>query len=168
MPKAFGQFLLSIFKLGFFCPFFFFWLLLLLSCRSSLNILSINSLSDILFWIFSPIPQFAFSFYWLFFFCCLTLAWGILVPQSGISPVPPAVEVQSLNHWTTREVPNVSFDAQKFKSLVYSHLSIFDFLAYVIPKKSLPSPISWSFLHMFSSRTFIVLSLMLGLWSILS
>ena len=30
---------------------------------------------------------------------------GILVPQPGIKPMPPAVEVWSLNHWTTREVP---------------------------------------------------------------
>ena len=32
-------------------------------------------------------------------------ARGILVPQPGIKPVPPAVEAHSLNHWTTREVP---------------------------------------------------------------
>ena len=29
----------------------------------------------------------------------------ILVPQPGIEPTPPAVEAQSLHHWTTREVP---------------------------------------------------------------
>ena len=28
----------------------------------------------------------------------------ILVPWPGIKPVPPALEVQSLNHWTFREV----------------------------------------------------------------
>ena len=28
---------------------------------------------------------------------------GILVPQPGIEPVPPAVEVRSPNHWTARE-----------------------------------------------------------------
>ena len=33
------------------------------------------------------------------------MACGILVPQSGIEPVPAALVVQSLNHWTTREVP---------------------------------------------------------------
>ena len=35
------------------------------------------------------------------------IAWacGILVPWSGIEPVPPAVEMQILNHWITREVP---------------------------------------------------------------
>ena len=32
-------------------------------------------------------------------------AYGILVPWSGIEPVPPAVEMQILNHWITREVP---------------------------------------------------------------
>ena len=29
---------------------------------------------------------------------------GILVPQPGIEPIPPAVEVWSPYHWTTREV----------------------------------------------------------------
>ena len=29
---------------------------------------------------------------------------GILVPQAGVEPMPPALEAQSLNHWTTREV----------------------------------------------------------------
>ena len=30
---------------------------------------------------------------------------GILVPQEDMQPVPPEVEVFSLNHWTDREVP---------------------------------------------------------------
>ena len=29
----------------------------------------------------------------------------MLVPKPGIEPEPPAVEVQSLNHWTAYEVP---------------------------------------------------------------
>ena len=33
----------------------------------------------------------------------------ILLPQLGIEPMPPAVEAQSLNHWTTREVPRTDF-----------------------------------------------------------
>ena len=33
------------------------------------------------------------------------LACRILVPRPGVEPAPAAVEVQSLNHWTTREVP---------------------------------------------------------------
>ena len=32
-------------------------------------------------------------------------AYGILIPRPGMEPVPPAIEAQSLNHWTTREVP---------------------------------------------------------------
>ena len=33
------------------------------------------------------------------------VAYGILVPQPGIELAPPVLEVRSLNHWTTREVP---------------------------------------------------------------
>ena len=32
------------------------------------------------------------------------MARGILVPRAGIEPVLPAVEAQSPNHWTVREV----------------------------------------------------------------
>ena len=40
-----------------------------------------------------------------FFFWPCHAAYGILVPQPGIEPVPPAVEVRSPNHWTAREFP---------------------------------------------------------------
>ena len=40
----------------------------------------------------------------LFFFLAANAACRILVPQPGIKPVPPTMEVQSLNHWTAREV----------------------------------------------------------------
>ena len=39
----------------------------------------------------------------VFWLCCT--ACGILLPRPGIEPVPPAVEVQSPNHWTAREFP---------------------------------------------------------------
>ena len=48
------------------------------------------------------IPFFHFIFF-SFWLCLVTC--GILVPQPGIEPVPPALEPQSLNHWTPREVP---------------------------------------------------------------
>ena len=32
-------------------------------------------------------------------------ACGILIPQPGIEPMPPALEVQSFNHWTSKETP---------------------------------------------------------------
>ena len=41
----------------------------------------------------------------LFFFWLCHAVCGILVPQPEIEPAPPAVEAQSLNHWTAKEVP---------------------------------------------------------------
>ena len=38
------------------------------------------------------------------------MACGILVPRPGIEPAPPALEAQSLNHWTAREAPQASFE----------------------------------------------------------
>ena len=40
----------------------------------------------------------------LFFFWPCSAACGILVPWPGIEPVPFALQEQSLNHWTSREV----------------------------------------------------------------
>ena len=34
---------------------------------------------------------------------------GILLPPPGIKPRPSAMDVQSLNHWTTREFPKQRF-----------------------------------------------------------
>ena len=48
-----------------------------------------------------------FCFIALLFFSCA--AYGILVFQPEMEPAPPAVEVQSLNHCTTREVPYSPF-----------------------------------------------------------
>ena len=41
-----------------------------------------------------------FFFFWLQHGAC-----GILVTQSGIEPMSPALEGQSLNPWTAREIP---------------------------------------------------------------
>ena len=41
----------------------------------------------------------------LFIFWPQHEARGILVPRPGIEPTPSALEAQSLNHWTPREVP---------------------------------------------------------------
>ena len=41
----------------------------------------------------------------LFCFWLHHVACGILFPRPGIEPSPPAVEVQSLNHWIAREAP---------------------------------------------------------------
>ena len=48
--------------------------------------------------------QYCFCFMFWFLVC---EACGILAPKPGIEPAPPALEAQSLNHWTAREVPSV-------------------------------------------------------------
>ena len=47
---------------------------------------------------------FSLSFFLSFLFWPHHAARGILVPQPGIEPVPPAVEAWRLNHWATRQV----------------------------------------------------------------
>ena len=41
-------------------------------------------------------------FCFVFLLCCT--ACGILLPQAGIEPMPPALGAQSLDHWAAREV----------------------------------------------------------------
>ena len=50
---------------------------------------------------------FLFNFNFNFWLHCA--ACGILVPQPGIEPVPPALEVQSLNYRSAKEVPSLLF-----------------------------------------------------------
>jgi len=44
-----------------------------------------------------------------FFFFAHHTACEILATGPEIKPTPPGVEAQSLNHWTTREVPRVQY-----------------------------------------------------------
>ena len=53
------------------------------------------------------------------FFWLLCVARGILVPQPATEPKLSALEMQSLNHWTAKEVPHNS-------------LYVFSFLLYRI------------------------------------
>ena len=55
----------------------------------------------------SQVPQYFSISFWMHPTAC-----RILVPPPGIKPTPPALEVQSLNHWTTRQVTllNVRLD----------------------------------------------------------
>ena len=65
--------------------------------------------------------KFYISFFPPFFWpCCATC--GILVPRPGFEPVPPAVEVQSPNHWTAREFP--SFTLLKWNSVPLPHKNL--------------------------------------------
>ena len=45
----------------------------------------------------------------LYFFSHDIQYGGTLVPQPGIEPAAPAVEAQSSNQWTAREVPELEF-----------------------------------------------------------
>ena len=42
----------------------------------------------------------------MLFWAPCSVACGVLVPQSGIEPLPPTLGAQSLNHWITREAPS--------------------------------------------------------------
>ena len=58
--------------------------------------------------------RFFFVIFWL-----LSVACGILVPWTGIKPAPPALEAQSLNHWTARGVPRCSVKWRRQSSKEY-------------------------------------------------
>ena len=53
---------------------------------------------------FSFLPFFFFSFFWPHHMAC-----GNLVPWPGTEILSPALNVKSLNHWPTREVPHYIF-----------------------------------------------------------
>ena len=44
-----------------------------------------------------------------FFFFILPRGMWDLIPPPGVEPVPPALGVWSLNHWSARKVPTVIF-----------------------------------------------------------
>ena len=46
------------------------------------------------------------TIYTYFFWSCPEVC-GILVPQSGVELELPELELQSLNHWTVRKVPDI-------------------------------------------------------------
>ena len=75
------------------------------------------------------------SFFFSSTFWTHHLACEILVPQPGIELLPPAVKAQSLNHWTTSEVPPCALE--------YIHLCVC-VIGWVLwsmdPRESLPPP----------------------------
>lgn len=52
---------------------------------------------------------FCFLSFLFFFLKAGHASGGIFVPQAGIKPEPLALEVQSPDHWTAREVPKSQF-----------------------------------------------------------
>ena len=61
-----------------------------------------------------------------FFFRLCYAARGILIPPPGIELRPPALEAQSLNHWTTRKVP------QMLSSILLSSCDIVMYNKYIL------------------------------------
>ena len=57
-------------------------------------------------WMFTYISYYDFLYLFLSFliFWLHWAACGVLIPQFGFEPVPPAVEAWSLNHWASGEV----------------------------------------------------------------
>ena len=66
------------------------------------------------------------SFFFFLIFWPHPSVYRILVPQPGMEPESPAVEAQSLNHWTAREVPAITLSgflcilAEIFKNMYSS------------------------------------------------
>ena len=56
-------------------------------------------------WINVPLSTVLFFKYNFIYFLAVPCGVWDLVPPPGMEPKPPAVEVQHLNHWTSREVP---------------------------------------------------------------
>ena len=63
-----------------------------------------------------------FIFYFFFYFTEQYAGSSFLVPQPGMKPMTPVVEVQSLNHRTTREVPDLSTQSTFKSTIVAPHL----------------------------------------------
>ena len=82
---------------------------------SKLQLLKIFLMRTILK-VFIVTTLFLFYVSGVFFFC--HLACGILAPWPGIEPAPPTLKGEVLNHWTTREVPQI----KTFNT--YSHLGL--------------------------------------------
>ena len=59
---------------------------------------------DLFFFFYHVFSLFKLSF--KIFIYTMRVACRISFPLPGIKPLLPAVEVQILNHWTTKEVPN--------------------------------------------------------------
>ena len=83
-------------------------IILLITFSYSFCILKYIGLSCTLKCTFKNLLNVHFFFFLIlpfFFLAASRTACGILVPQPGIEPLPPAVESWVLNHWTTMEVP---------------------------------------------------------------
>ena len=63
-----------------------------------------------------------FNLKFFFYFTEQYAGCWFLVPQPGMEPVSPVVEVQSLNQWTTREIPDLNIKSTFKSTIVAPHL----------------------------------------------
>ena len=91
----------------------------LANSESSINGLLSVGYKNLIFWKKKLCSQVNFKainklyfFFWLHHVAC-----GIPVPRPGVKPKPPAVEAQSLNHWTAREFPSLPQPLKTLKAL---------------------------------------------------
>ena len=85
-----------------------------------------------------PPPCSLFLFFKLFIFWPHLIVYRISVPCPGIEPEPPALEAQSLNHWTTRELPMLFIFKQLYWDIIYTPYSasiyVYNSMALVYPQ----------------------------------
>ena len=67
----------------------------------------------------------------LIFFWLHCTGYGILVPWTGIEPVPLTLEAQSVNHWADREVPVIFYFNHSDRCVVMSHWFKFSLLSWL-------------------------------------
>ena len=104
----------------------------------------------------------SFLFIYLFIYYLFIVMWHMgsyLVPPPGVEPPPSALEAQSLNHWTAREVPDglvLVDEAQCINFFFYGYVFVFS-LRNICPHQSCRD------IHPELLRAVIVLVFMRGL-----
>ena len=86
----------------------------------------------------------------LTFFFFFSVQGRILVLPPGIEPVSPVSEARSLNHWTTREVPEPQFLPSLTSSLLSGHMRLYQSVRVAIAKNHRPGCLNDR--HLFSHR----------------
>ena len=92
---------------------------------------SVFTFSHMLSKVFLQMAHLIFFYFYFFFFFFGHAACGILVPQPGIKSTSPAMEQQSLTHWTAREVP-YNLLIRHFFQCTYTDL--FPYLFFGLPR----------------------------------
>ena len=96
-------------------------------------------------------------------------ACGILVPRAGMEPAPPAVKAWSLNHRTTKEVPELyTLNWWTFWYANYISIKLLKNLKEMTISFTLTCGILWFFTSKYHTYTFIKLNIRSPLYNILT